>query len=1250
MVALSLLLLYPPKEKLKGGIDLVGGTSLLFEIDTTGLPPADQGNLSERVLSILRERVDPKSQLNLEWRPVGNTRLEIRMPRPPKEALERRAVYNQTIEQIEARNIVRFDVERALNAAGEERATEVQELERGVAGRGSLIEAVSTGYDEYVAAQGSADTAAVKQASDKYEQAMSALLATNLPIRRLEDLLALGKGVKRDEELARIRSEYPAFDSAEAGQLITQARSAYDAWSKNKADLEDPSDLKRLLRGAGVLEFRILAARNPGSPDRTDGPVSEAISKYEEQLAKNGPRARANDRFIWIPVEDLLKFTGARDQKDFEARKQSPNFPIVEEYAGRHYVLMHDDPEFKMVKGSGGKSWSLREAYPDRNPMTGENVVSFRLDPRGGQLFGDLTEANVNRELCIVLDGAAMSYANINERITERGQISGRFTTDKVQNLVRILEAGSLPARLKETPLMENTIGPSLGESNRERGIRSAVYGFMAVVVFMLFYYGFAGGGMANVALLLNLLFTLSIMVLLQATFTVPGIAGLILTIGMAVDANVLIFERVREERERGVAFRRALQAGYEKAFSAIFDSNLTTLLTSIILGAVGSEEIKGFAITLGIGICTSMYTALVVTRLVFETLTDAGWLKDFSMRRLITVPNIDWMGMRSVFWTASIAAVAGSVLMFLWVSTVRTERLYDIEFLGGTSVQIDLKPGVAHSDDELDALITGSGNGPSAAAWLAEAAKHLEAATAASGEAAGQFTLTSAHLTAEEIAALMRGVIEDRVERGGIRGQGRTAVFEGKPGALDLASFQKATADAAAYARAASFRLQSARVQRVGEGKAEIGLSYEVVTIETNRDLVQAAVLGVLGDDLAVQQSLAYTTVVDEDLTKEPFFAVEPEDQYLSDVIGGEARFDVRRFRGGVAVEVVLDSQESPLAVEELDRRLREIGLLPEFEEHRTRELGIFPIDGASVREDGKEGHRRFAVLTVDDALRHEEDPDQWLDALARPHVAKIEAALGQEKSFSKVVQFAPQVAGQARNKATFAVILSLIAIVAYLWLRFGTKEYGLAAIVALVNDVAVTLGLVTVSHFVYNNFLGRAVLLEPFRIDLSMIASILTVIGYSINDKIVIFDRIRENKGRIGTLDAKTINNSINQTLSRTLLTGTTTVMVLFLMYAIGGKAVHGFSFSLLIGVLVGTYSSIAIGATLLYQPRVLHAVVVIIATLSTILVLWESTPRWPEVRWVLVGLSILAGAYVFWRMQRGPSAFAGGRPVSA
>ena len=1072
LVVVSLLAIYPPSEKLKGGIDLVGGTSLLLEIDTTDLSPSDQQGLSRRVIRILRERVDPQGQLNIEWRPVGNTRLEIRMPLPPKQAVARREAWEKALDELKALNISRYDVETALNKDLDDRPAAIEGLQRGVEKRSSLLEALTAAFDAREAGLDGDDMEASEEATTRYEQSMADLLAANLPLNRLLDIFSLPKGDSRDAEMGKLRADNPSYDapglSSDQARPLTIALDAYDQWSKHKADLEDPSDLKRRLRGAGVLEFRILAERNPESPSHTRDPnrsFEEPISKYTEQLAAYGPRLRHGDHYRWIKVENVVRFLRLDDISTFESQKGLRR-PIVEEYAGRYYVLSYDDPDHALLPSTTQRRWKLRRAYPDRNPLSGQNTVSFELDPRGGQLFRVLTGSNVNRDLCIVLDGAAMSYANIEEAIGQRCQISGDFTLERVQDLVRTLEAGSLPARLKETPLRETVIGPSLGESNRNRGLQAAKWGLLSVAAFMMLYYGFIAGGMANLALAMNMLFILSVMAMNQWTFTLPGIAGLILTIGMAVDANVLILERIREERDRGVIFKKALNAGYDKAFSTIMDANITTLMTCIILGFVGSEEVKGFAITLGIGVTTSMFTSLFVTRLIFNSLIAKGWLKDLSMRRIIRPPTVDWMGLRRVFLPTSGVVVVLGLGLFLTLSATDREGVYDIEFLGGTGVQIDLKPGYELTDEDVRDAITATSGGdrPSAVQWLLQAADDLEEAQTADGEQAGQYVLTSATLTGEQMGALMHSVLEPDLERGGIRASSDTATFDSKPGKLTLESFRLAVAKAANRTREAADRLRTARVQKVTDIDAsqQAGLSFEVVTIETDRQLVQTSIMAVMGDKLSVQRAVTFTTMRDEDLTKEPFFVVEANDQYLSEVLNVDALFDIRRFRGGVAIDITLDPKEEPLTLANLKRRLREVGLHPEFEQYQARESDVFPLGPDTLRSDQQTGYRRFAVLAVDPTLLYEDNPDQWIESLARGQLKQVEAALGIEKSLSKVVQFAPQIAGQAQNRAIMAIVLALGAIVVYIWLRFGNKEFGLAAIVALVHDVSVTLGVI--------------------------------------------------------------------------------------------------------------------------------------------------------------------------------------------
>lgn len=1184
LVVLAFIKLYPPEDTLKGGIDLVGGTSLLLEIDTTGLETDQIPNLSSKVMGILKERVDPKGTMNLEWRPVGDTRLEIRMPQPNQEAVERRKTKDAALDAIARANLKRFDVVEALASPEATRGEKLNKLVGDSEERSRLKDELVAAYDAKVEADAGADETAKETATDRYESALQNMLATNAPITRLVDILAIGPGQQREKELTRFVNEFPAFDA-----MVKKAAVAYDEWAVDKAELEDPSDLKRRIRGAGVLEFRILAERDPGSPTRLSDPKGQgekSIDVLRDQLAKRGPRMREGDRFGWFAVHEPTKFLQRptiKSNEDVRNSLDDPTLPVIAEYAGRFYVLAYNTPDARMLKSSGDRKWQLKTAYPFRDPATGRTVVSFQLDARGGRLFGTLTEGNKKRQLCIMLDNEAVSHATIQERITDRCQISGTFTPERIDDLVTTLNAGSLPARLKEQPLMEKTIGPSLGKANRTNGMYAAIYGGVIVALFVLAYYGIAAGGMANVALAMNLLFVLAIMALLEATFTLPGIAGLILTVGMAIDANVLIFERIREERARGIAFKKALNAGYDKAFSTIVDANLTTLLTCIILGFVGSEEVKGFAITLGIGIVTSLFTSLFVTRLVFNTLIAKRMLHDFSMRSIIGTPTVDWLAMRQRFWPISIAAVALCAGIFGTRSSFNKEAVFDIEFLGGTAVQVDLKAGVEMTDEELADHIRGNGSsGVSAAGWLADAASSIGNVKVDAGSSSRTFVLRSpdGSLTGDQIAVLMAAVAGDEIENDGVEIRDKNTValsFKSADATLDRVTGYLPQAQE--RAKVASERLASARTQSVQEldaAEGDTGLSFEIVTIETNRELVKTSILASMGDDLEVQRALQFDFVADDQFLNEDYFVIETDDNYLSDVIGGGAQYDIRRYRGGVAVQVALGASENPVTNDEMERRLREHTLQVKADVGRTTDTAVFPLGAGS----SESGYRRFAFLAVDESLLYDEVGEElWKDALAKPYAEHVEGALASEKSLSKVVQFAPQIADQARNRALFAIVLALLAIVAYLSLRFGTKEYGLAAIVALVHDVSITIGLVT---------------LAGYRVDLPMIAAILTVIGYSLNDTIVVFDRIRENRGKIGKLKANTINGSINQTLSRTLLTSITTFIAVAIMFLFGGEGVAGFSFALLIGVIVGTYSSIGIATPMLYRPVLLTRII--------------------------------------------------------
>ncbi|HRX85116.1 MAG TPA: protein translocase subunit SecD, partial [Phycisphaerae bacterium] len=757
LVALAILALYPPQEKLKPGIDLAGGSVLIYEIDTAGMTDQEKHGLAERVMNILKARVDPNSQFNLVWRPIGDNRLEIQMPRPPKGAKERRDRYEAALNQLRELNVSRTALEQALVLTGDARKSALEKLAHGVEGREALLEQAAHAWDAYLKVRDTGDVAEVVPAQSEYESVLSKVQETSLPVPRLTDVLGLSEQ-ERKAEIEKLKKAYPAYAKA-----IDDVVVAYDAWVSKRGSLEDPADLKRLLRGAGVLEFRILAERDPSDPSmiaaQGNTGMSEAIAKYTSQLEKRGPRPKAGDRYMWFPIDNFVAFMQSDSMEQALARKDSGGV-IVDQYAGKWYVLAHvDTGDQKYGLTQNSPKWSLKRAYPSRDPATNRPVVDFVLDPRGGVQFASVTGQNIGNELAIFLDGVATSHATIRSKIGQHGQISGGFTEQRVKEIVQKLEAGSLPARLKETPLQEKVTGPSLGLHNREMGMKAAIYGMSAVIIFMLAYY-LVLGALADIAVILNLLFVLAIMALLEATFTLPGIAGLALTVGMAVDANVLINERIREERERGVALKKAVKLGYDKAFSTIVDSNLTTLITAIILGYVGSEEVKGFAMTLGFGIVISMFTALFVNRVMLMSLIEWGVVKSLPMLHLIRHVSIDWLAMKRFFWPLSMICVSGGLGYFVYVAATDKEAIYDIEFLGGTSVQVELADGVTMTTQEIRREITGigEGSGPSAVQWLRDAAKYLrEAKVEAVPDAVGEFTVTSDKLKPAEVDALLR-------------------------------------------------------------------------------------------------------------------------------------------------------------------------------------------------------------------------------------------------------------------------------------------------------------------------------------------------------------------------------------------------------------------------------------------------------------------------------------------------------------
>ncbi len=837
---------------------------------------------------------------------------------------------------------------------------------------------------------------------------------------------------------------------------------------------EDPQtvdDIKRRIVRLGSLEFFVVA-------NQTDSAIvrqARSMDLSQKDVVVNGEVLAR-----WIQAAE--KDGEPRLLQDPEAISRS--LQATREVNGR--VQSYNTEEYLLLLGSEEERVTgqyLSSATPDVDPQTGELVVSFVFDTQGGYLFSKLTGDNRPREgvprrrLAIVLDGRLDSAPYINEQINGRGQISGGgsgFTRSEADELVSVLNAGALEVPIDPKPLSEATVDPTLGQDVREKGITATAISGVLVMVFMLVYYRFAGL-IAVISLILNLILTLGAMVSIPATFTLPGIAGLVLTIGMAVDANVLIYERMREELQRGAGVRVAIQNGFEKAFITIFDSNITTLLTSIVLFYFGTDQIRGFAVTLFIGLAISMFTALYVGRLLFDIAERTGLLRSISMLKLVGETNFNFMKYRKLLFTGSACVIAVGLAAF----AVRGEKNYDIDFTGGTMVA---------------------------------------------------FQMTEPQNTSDVAAALEQEFGDDfsleRLTIGGEEQEGRGRYFRLRSTERDSGS-----TDAAASA-----------------------------TEDSAEDRVRERVYQAFRDN--AEMKLRMVSLEFSDIT-----AVEVDE--TDDSVEAVARL---RFRDGLQSELNF-SEELAIgtATDLIAARLSEA--------RESDAAGLFGLEGlegsgTSASSRAVRKFSRFAVRVLPDVTS-----DQLNAALT-----SARTALAQEPLFDEVNTFASAVAQETRADAAVAVFLSILGISAYIWFRFQNIVFGLAAVVSLVHDVLITVGSVAVAGLISGNTLADLFLIEDFRINLPMIAAFLTLVGYSLNDTIVVFDRIREVRGKNPRVTNAIVNTSLNQTLARTLMTGITVFIVVIILYVFGGSGVHGFAWCLLIGSISGTYSSVYIASPFL------------------------------------------------------------------
>ena len=584
------------------------------------------------------------------------------------------------------------------------------------------------------------------------------------------------------------------------------------------------------------------------------------------------------------------------------------------------YTLDDNEPILLEAKSVlAGDALTNAEVRFDQSQFS-EPIVSLKFNAAGAKKFSEVTAANVGKRLAIVLDGKVQSAPRIREAIPSgEAVITGRFDAQQAQDLALILRVGALPAPMHIEE--ERTVGPLLGQDSINKGVKASIIGLLFVLIFMAAYY-LLSGLIADVALLLNLLMITgglgllpSIFPGISATLTLPGIAGIALSLGMAVDANVLINERIREEIHSGKALRTAIKLGYDRAFTAIFDSHLTNLIAAFLLFQFGTGPIRGFAVTLTIGIVSSLFTSIIVTHSILEVLLNAGIVNSLPMLHMLKETKIDFISKRKIFYALSLLVTIVGLTSFF----MKGHKAYGIDFSGGQLQEYSFK-------------------------------------------------------TAPEI---------DKIR-------------------------------------------------------------------QAFKDL-----------------NLGETTI--------------------------------QQFKENPRIVLIRTTENKST---ELSAKLKE----------------IFP---------------------------------------------------NEDIQMLKIERVGPIAGQHLKQKAFLAIIWSMVGILMFIAFRFKHFEFALAGVIALLHDVLVALGFLSLT--------GR-------QIDLLSVTAFLTIAGYSISDTIVVYDRVRENARLNRKLGLKEIINlSVNQTLSRTIITTGVTLLTVLAIFLYGGEVLSNFSFALLIGFFCGAYSTVFIASPL-------------------------------------------------------------------
>lgn len=899
------------------------------------------------------------------------------------------------------------------------------------------------------------------------------------------------------------------------------------------------SEIKRQITDSGILQFRIVANQNDHK-NIIDLAIAQANSPDQNvRLTRNivlADKTTNEERVVgwWrtlgrgIEVDGVRQVTGYQSgdlirnsqtgrlisppsggkPNDFEKWLAAQGIVDVDillalEKSGKPYVEVNGSDLTSAKKGVSSK---------------GGYEVNFTMSVGGGDKLMRLTGANLpsgkggmgqsdfKRRMAILLDNRILSAPSLNSTIRSQGLIEGNFSEKEVDFLVNILNAGALPGALSKTPISENSVGASMGlDAINKAGLASGV-SLLVTIVCVLLYYRFSGI-IATFALLLNLGMIIACIILIKQPLTLSGIAGLVLSVGMSVDANVLVFERIREETEKKATPRMAIRNGFDRAWTTIFDSNLTTLITAVVLYFVGTEQIKGFAITLIIGLVISLFTAVFVTHKLFEIAEKWKFISlamsdyvNTARKSIFGDKDVDFMKYRFACYTGSMVLIVGGLV----ATGLRGRQVLDIDFNGGTSIVFTLDKSMPVED--VRAISNKAFEKDSEGLPIQTSLTNVEMS---GHEKNTVYKLDVSIKDKDDVTArLVNGFAES--DKAGLVTYDVLIKPAGNP--------QSDTWTSKSQIRLVSFQETGSEVKMDGEIKG----GQNTPPVAPNA----VAPAGTQGDESTVKTSF--------------------------DVAFKSGKGDTARMNAMQVADALIDAAKAI-----------QMTLV-------TAQIELVPKNATGWTPESLNGYTDWKITLPFDAPS------------ATAVVEKMKEKLRHQPVWESVSKIESRVAGEMQRRAIAGLLLSLVFIIGYIWFRFQRLAYGIAAVIALVHDVLITLAFIAVSHWLFKPF--GFLLIEDFKVSLTTVAGFLTIIGYSLNDTIVVFDRIREVKGKSQNLTEQMINASVTQTLSRTLLTSSTTIVAILLMYIFGGEGIHGFAYCLFVGIVVGTYSSIFIASPIL------------------------------------------------------------------